>query len=255
MPAREPPVADFGAPARGPRTMTPRKAKTRNSGTGTEERVLVIGAGGHARSVLDVIRSEGRYLVAGLIDSSQPKGTPALGSHVLGREQDLPVLCREQGTALGIVAIGDNWQRRAAMERLRALVPGFVFVSSVHPAATVAGDVTIASGTVVMAGAVVVSGSRIGNGCIVNTLASLDHDGVMEDYSSLAPGAVTGGRVRLGTCAAVGLGARVVHNLRIGAHAVVGAGALVMEDIPPEVVAFGAPAQVIRARAVDDPYL
>jgi hypothetical protein len=196
---------------------------------GTKERVLVLGARGHARSVLDVIRSEGRYHVAGLIDSAQPKGTPTLGSHVLGQELDLPVLCREQGTALGIVAIGDNWKRRAAMERLLGLVPSFVFVSSVHPAATVAGD--------------------------VNTLASLDHDGVMEDYSSLAPGAVTGGRVHLGTCAAVGLGARVVHNLRIGAHAVVGAGSLVLADIPPEVVAFGAPAQVIRGRAVDDPYL
>src|SRR5258708_23787077 len=221
---------------------------------GTEERVLVIGAGGHARSVLDVIRSEGRYQVAGLVDSFQPRGTQALGSQVLGEELDRPGLCREQGTTLGLVAIGDTWQRRAAMQRGRALVPGFAFVSSVPPAATVAGDVTIESGTVVMAGAAVVSRSRIGNGCIVNTLASLDHDGVMEDYSSLAPGAVTGGHVRLGTAAALGLGARVVHNRRIGAHAVVGAGALVMEDIPAEVVAFGAPAQVIRSRAVDDPY-
>ncbi len=222
---------------------------------GTEDRILVIGAGGHARSVLDVIRSEGRYHVAGLIDGSKPKANSALGLPVLGQESDLPLICREQGTTLGIVAIGDNWQRRAAMERLWVLVPGFDFVSSVHASATVADDVTIGPGTVIMAGAVVVSGSRIGKGCIVNTLASLDHDGVMEDYASLAPGAVTGGRVYLGTCAAVGLGARIVHNLGIGAHAVVGAGALVMEDIPPEVVAFGAPAQVIRRRAVDDPYL
>jgi sugar O-acyltransferase (sialic acid O-acetyltransferase NeuD family) len=222
---------------------------------GTADRILLIGAGGHARSVLDVIRSEGRCHVAGLIDSSMPKATILLGLPVLGQESDLPLVCQEQGTTLGIVAIGDNWQRRAAMERLGALVPGFAFVSSVHPSATVADDVTIGPGTVIMAGAVVVSGSRIGKGCIVNTLASLDHDGVMEDYASLAPGAVTGGRVHLGTCAAVGLGARIVHNLGIGAHAVVGAGALVMEDIPSEVVAFGVPAQVIRRRAVDDPYL
>src|SRR5258708_36677817 len=108
------------------------------------------------------------------------------------------------------------------MERLRALVPSFVFVSSPHPAATVAGDVTIGPGTVIMAGAVVVSGSRIGKGCIINTLASLDHDGVMEDYSSLAPGAGTGGRVHLGACAAGGLGATAVQNLRLGEHAGVG---------------------------------
>jgi sugar O-acyltransferase (sialic acid O-acetyltransferase NeuD family) len=222
---------------------------------GTEERILVVGAGGHARSVLDVIRSEGRYQVAGLIDGSKPKATPILGSQVLGQESDLSLICLEQGTRRGIVAIGDNWQRRAVMERLRALLPAFEFVSPVHPSATVAGDVAIGPGTVIMPGAVIGSGSRIGEGCIVNTLSCLDHDGLMEDYASLAPGAVTGGRVHLGTCAAVGLGARVVHNLAIGAHAVVGAGALVIEDVPPEVVAFGAPAQVIRRRSKDDPYL
>jgi acetyltransferase-like isoleucine patch superfamily enzyme len=66
---------------------------------------------------------------------------------------------------------------------------------------------------------------------------------------------VTGGRVALGTCAAVGLGAKVVHNVRIGAHAVVGAGALVLQDVPDQVVAYGTPARVIRSRGVDDPYL
>src|SRR6266571_1692226 len=153
---------------------------------GTEARILVIGAGGHARAVLDVIRSEGRHDVVGLIDGTKPKGTPCLGSQVLGGESDLAVVCRGEGTSLGIVAIGDNWQRRAMTERLRALVPAFEPVSAIHPSATVAADATIGSGTVIMPGAVVVSGCRIGQGCIVNTLASLDHDGVMEDYASLA---------------------------------------------------------------------
>lgn len=222
---------------------------------GSDERIIVVGSGGHARAVLDVVRSQGRYVVAGFIDGTKPKGTSCLGLLVLGDETDLPEVCRAEGTTLGIVAIGDNFQRRAMTERLQALVPSFAAVTAIHASAVVAADATIGSGTVIMPGAVVASGCRLGRGCLVNTLASLDHDGVMEDYASLAPGAVTGGDVHLGTCAAVGLGARVVHRCRIGAHAVVGAGALVLKDVPPEVVAFGIPADVIRPRARDEPYL
>ena len=110
---------------------------------------------------------------------------------MLGGESDPPEVCRAEGTALGIVAIGDNFQRRAMTERLAALVPSFAPVTAIHPSAVVAADATLGPGTVIMPGAVVVSGCRLGRGCLVNTLASLDHDGVMEDYASLAPGAVT----------------------------------------------------------------
>jgi sugar O-acyltransferase (sialic acid O-acetyltransferase NeuD family) len=219
------------------------------------QRIVLIGAGGHGRAVLDVIRSEGRYDVAGVIDSVRPAGSEWLGLTVFGDEQRLDELCREADTRLGIVAIGDNWRRRALASRLESRVPGFTLVSCVHPAASVASDAVLGVGTVVMPGSVVASGSRVGRGCIVNTLASLDHDGVMEDFSSLAPGAVTGGAVHVETCAAVGLGARVVQAVRVGAHAVVGAGALVLEELPPRVVAMGVPARVVRARAEDEPYL
>jgi sugar O-acyltransferase (sialic acid O-acetyltransferase NeuD family) len=219
------------------------------------QRIVMIGAGGHGRAVLDVIRSEGHYDVAGLIDSIRPPGSQWLGLTVFGDEQRLPELCRELGTRTGLVAVGDNWQRRALAARLERRVPGFSLVSSVHSAASVARDAALGAGSVVMPGAVIVSGARIGRGCIVNTLASLDHNGVMEDFASLAPGAVTGGGVHVGTCAAVGLGARVAQDVRIGAHAVVGAGALVLEEVPARVVAFGAPARVVRARTEDEPYL
>jgi sugar O-acyltransferase (sialic acid O-acetyltransferase NeuD family) len=221
----------------------------------SEERIIVVGAGGHARAVLDVIRSEGRYAVAGLLDSSRERGTHWLGAEVLGDESALPDLCRALDTRLGLVAVGDNWQRRALMQRLEERVPGFAFASCVHPKASVAADALLGAGSVVMPGAVVVSGCRIGRGCIVNTLASLDHDGVMEDFASLAPGVVAGGNVHVGACAALSLGARVMHGIRIGPHAVVGAGALVLEEVPAQVVAFGVPARVIRPRALDEPYL
>jgi sugar O-acyltransferase (sialic acid O-acetyltransferase NeuD family) len=223
---------------------------------GSGGQILIVGSGGHARAVLDVVRSQGRYDAVGFIDGTKPKGSPCLGGlRVIGSEADLPDICRDYRITRGLVAVGDNFQRRALTERLLALAPAFEIVSAVHPSAVVARDTILGPGTVVMPGAVVVSGSRLGRGCLVNTRASLDHDGVMEDFASLAPGAVTGGGVHLGACAAVGLGASVIHGCRIGAHAVVGAGAVVLDDIPPEVVAFGVPALVVRSRAPDEPYL
>ncbi|MFN8093768.1 MAG: acetyltransferase [Vicinamibacteria bacterium] len=153
------------------------------------------------------------------------------------------------------MAIGDNWRRRETTLRAEALVPGIAFAAVVHARATVAPDVELGPGSVVLPGAVIVSGTRLGRGCIVNTLASLDHEGLLDDFASLAPGVVAGGRVQVGEGSAIGLGARLVHRVRVGRHSVVGAGSLVLDDVPDGVVAYGSPARVVRPRAPDEPYL
>jgi sugar O-acyltransferase (sialic acid O-acetyltransferase NeuD family) len=219
------------------------------------EPILVVGAGGHARAVLDAIRAAGRYTPVGLVESFQSPGTVCHGLRILGTEHALAEVCRQVGTRRGVIAIGDNWQRQQMANRMRAVCPEFEFVTVVHAAATVAHDVTLGSGTVVLPGAVVVSGCRIGEGCVVNTQASLDHDSVMEDYAQLAPGAVTGGWVRIGADTFVGLGARIKSRVQVGPHTVIGAGALVLKDCPSNVVAYGAPARVVRPRRADEPYL
>jgi len=217
--------------------------------------ILIIGAGGHGRPVADVVRSEGRYAIVGLVDSVKAKGSVCFGHEVLGPERELPAICDATGVRQGIVAIGDNWQRRAMAERVRQAVDGFVFVTVVHPAAVVAVDVAMGPGTVVMPGVVLVSGCRLGDGCIVNTGASLDHDGTMADYASLGPGATAGGNVRVGVCSAIGLGANLIQRVCVGDHTVVGAGALVLRDVPGGVVAYGTPCRVVRSRQPDEPYL
>jgi acetyltransferase-like isoleucine patch superfamily enzyme len=106
-----------------------------------------------------------------------------------------------------------------------------------------------------MAGAVVSNHCVVGTGALVGTHASIDHDGVLDDFVSLAPSATTGGDVRIGACTAVGLGANVIHGVTIGAHTVVGAGALVLGDLPDRVVAHGVPATVARSREPGERYL
>jgi acetyltransferase-like isoleucine patch superfamily enzyme len=102
---------------------------------------------------------------------------------------------------------------------------------------------------------VVNSDCRIGRFCILNTKALLDHDGLMEDYSSLAPNAAAGGNVTVGTFSAISLGANIVHGVFIGEHTILGAGALALENIPDHCVAYGAPAKYVRKRGEGERYL
>jgi acetyltransferase-like isoleucine patch superfamily enzyme len=106
-----------------------------------------------------------------------------------------------------------------------------------------------------MAGAVVNPCCQVGRFCIVNTNASLDHDCVMEDYASLAPGVTTGGNCRIGSHAAVSIGAVLRHGITIGEHSVVGAGSLVLGPVDAFSIAYGTPARKIRDRQPGDKYL
>ncbi|MDZ4159244.1 MAG: acetyltransferase [Anaerolineaceae bacterium] len=217
--------------------------------------IVIIGSSGHAKVVVDCIEREGKYRIEGLIDSSKPVGEMAIGYQILGTEENLPELVEKFGLWGGFIAIGDNWKRFLVAQRIKALLPTFEFISTIHPSAQIARGVSIGCGTVLLAGAIVNSDSKIGDFCILNTKASLDHDSGMEDFASLAPGATTGGNVRIGAYSAVSIGASILHQRQIGQHTLIGAGAVVMDNLPDFCVAYGTPAKVIRERQQGDPYL
>lgn len=219
------------------------------------EKIVIIGASGHAQVIIDIVEQEGRFSIAGLLDMSRKPGETLLGYPILGPEESLPEWQASFGVTGGIVAIGDNWIRHKVVEKIRKIQPNFQFVTAIHPSASLGKEVKIGEGTVVMAGAVINPCSKIGRFCILNTRCSLDHDGVMEDFSSLAPGVTTGGNVQIGAYSAVSLGANLIHGIKVGKHSLVGAGATVLEDIPDYAVAFGVPAKVMREREKGERYL
>jgi sugar O-acyltransferase (sialic acid O-acetyltransferase NeuD family) len=218
-------------------------------------KVVIIGASEHGKVVADVIEREGKYALLGWIDSYKPAGGEFFGYPMLGAEDVLLDLWQRKEIAGGIIAIGDNWTRGRMAEKIRSLASDFTFITTVHPSAQIGRGASIGAGTVLMAGTVVNSDSRIGAHCIFNTKASLDHDCVMDDFSSLAPGATVGGVARIGAYSAISLGANMIHGKKIGAHTVIGAGALVLDDIPDYCVAYGVPARVIRKRVEGEKYL
>jgi sugar O-acyltransferase (sialic acid O-acetyltransferase NeuD family) len=219
------------------------------------DKIIVIGSSGHAKVVIDIVESEGRFSIAGLIDSHGDADAKVLGYPVIGREEDLPRLLDEANISGVLIAIGDNFVRGKVAARLADTHPSLELVSAVHPKSSIGKDVTIGEGTVIMAGAILNASSVVGRGCIVNTGASLDHDSRMGDYASLGPGCATGGNCRIGAYVAIGIGAIVSHGIAIGDHTVIGAGSTVISNIDTLRVAYGTPAREIRERKSGEKYL
>lgn len=219
------------------------------------EKIVLIGSSGHAKVIVDIVEKQARYKIVGFIDSFRPLGAQTLGYEIIGNEADLPGLISKHDIDGAIVAIGDNAVREEVATRIAMLCPCLAFVSAIHPAAVIGSDVSIGAGTVIMAGAVVNPGCQIGDFCIVNTKASLDHDSTMQDFSSLAPGVTTGGNCQVGRYSAVGIGASLRHGVHVGEHAVVGGQSMVLDDVQSYTVAYGSPAKAVRSRRRGEKYL
>ena len=217
--------------------------------------ILVIGSQGHAKVVIDVIEKQAEHKIAGLIDPFRAKKEETLGYKILGGEEDIPTILKENKIVGGVIAIGDNWLRSEVKKKILSISEDFNFVSCIHPSAQIAKDVKIGRGSVVMAGAIINSSSTVGEHCILNNNSSLDHDSVMNDFSSLAPNATTGGNVKIGKFSAISLGANVINNIDIGSHTVIGAGSLVLSNLGNNSLCFGNPAKVIRKREIGEKYL
>lgn len=158
------------------------------------EDVLIVGAGGHGRSVAEAILLGGTYRLAGFLDDSWPNAKEVWGYPVLGKVGDLDT-CGERAR-LAIVAIGNN----ATRERLHAriLAAGFELVTVIHPRAIVSPRATLGAGCAVMAGAVIGTEAVLGEGVIVNCGAIADHHCRVEEFGHLGVGACMAGGSVLG---------------------------------------------------------
>lgn len=216
-------------------------------------RVVGVGAGGHAKVVLDILRALGCYEVVGLLDAKKELwGTKVLGVPVLG-DDGLLLRLYDQGIRdafVGLGTVGDAQPRARLYERIWGY--GFRIVRAVHPEAVIASSVEIGHGPTIMAGAVINAEARLGDNVIVNTGAVVEHDCVIGHHAHIATGATLGGSVVVRNGAHIGLGASVRQGITVGEGAVVGAGAVVVRDVPPWTTVVGVPAEPIVSRVIDE---
>lgn len=206
--------------------------------------VVIVGAGGQGKVVLDILRAGGRHQPVGFVDAEPAmKGTEICGVQVLGQFNLLPRL-RQQKVKAAIVAIGDN---RVRLEYARMLVEqGFDLIQAVHPAAVISPAAILGKNVTISAGAILCTHATIGDSTIVNTNAVVDHECEVGEGSHVAPGALLAGRVRVGSGCFIGLGAKIIQCVRVGDRATVGAGAVVIRDVPEDSTVVGVPARVIK---------
>jgi len=208
--------------------------------------LLIIGCGGHAKVITDIALSMG---IKDLIyQDVNPEKKRFLGNNVINKEIN-------NYSDYFFVAIGDNYLRESVTQHFKKRNPKAVLSTLIHPSSIVSDTCSIGKGTVVMPLCVINSYSKIGQGVIVNTKSSLDHDNNLLNYSSIAPGVVTGGNVKIGSRSAISIGTIIKNNVEIGSDTVIGASSYVNKNILSNCVAYGNPAKKIRGRKTGERYL
>ncbi len=197
--------------------------------------IVIYGAGGHGRVLLDIAEANGVAVDCFVDDGMGPS-----------KIEESPVICRSDLRARPrlrfIVGIGDNAIRSQLFAELSGLGEA---VNLVHPFSSISRKAKLGVGIAIMPGVVVNIGASIGDNVILNTSSSIDHDCVIGAHCHICPGVHLAGTVSVGAGTFIGTGSSVVPGIRIGKNCVIGAGSLIIRDIPDNSKAFGVPARII----------
>lgn len=183
-------------------------------------RLLVVGAGGHGRSVAEAVLAAGDHVLVGFVDDAAPANSVVWDVPVLGSTADLAAY--RQRADVAIVAIGNNTAREGLCQRLVAA--GFELATVVHPRAIVSPRAVIGPGSAVMAGAIVGTEARLGCGVIVNSGAVVDHHAQVHDYGHLGVNACMAGGTVLGRGAWIQAGCALGYGVTVAEGTVLSPG-------------------------------
>lgn len=198
--------------------------------------MMLYGASGHAKVVIDCLKSCG-IAISGVFDDDFNK------KELLGYLVTSPYNAEYFHEEKIIISIGDNYLRRQV-----SLKVNHSFGIVKHSTALISPYSQISVGTVVFHNSIIQSGAIIGNHVIINTAASVDHDCVIENFVHISPNCTLCGKVKVGAMTHIGAGASVIPNLTIGRNCIIGAGTVVIKDIPDNCVVVGNPGRIIKKR-------
>jgi sugar O-acyltransferase (sialic acid O-acetyltransferase NeuD family) len=211
--------------------------------------VVIVGAGGFGREVLEIFKDQNRisrsWNILGFVDENKQlqektlNGYPVLGGLDWLREHNNPTLgC--------VVAIGTCETRKQVVERLQEI--GANFYDAIHPSVIMSDSVKMGTDVIICAGSVLTVNIKIGDHVHINLNSTIGHDTVIGSYCTINPIVAINGNNHLGEGVYVGTGATFIQEVSIGSWSTIGAGAVVIGDIPEKVTAVGVPAKVVKSK-------
>lgn len=199
--------------------------------------LVVVGSGGHATVVVDAARLMNAWTSIVVLDQH-------MESKLLNVDGLYETRRNYLNHAQFIVAIGNNNDRKRLLDELVA--EGAFIATVIHPSAVVADSAVLGPGICIMAGSILNPFVQIGKGVIINTKASVDHHGVIGDYTHIAPGVTLAGDVKIGSTSFIGSGVVISNQIEVTSNVIVGAGGVVVEDITETGTYVGVPVKKIK---------
>ena len=218
-----------------------------------KEKIIIIGAGQHARVVLYNIEEQDKYDVIGFLDSNDSRiGDFFEGKKILGnyQKEDLRKLSENIGTNKFFIGFGNMKYRKKVFEYF--INNGWEAVNIIHPNAVISKKAKLGRGILIECGCLITPNPIIGDNVVINTGSQVNHDNIIENHVYIASGVVLSGGIKIGENTLLDDGVIITLGCSVGENSLIGAGGVVTKNIPAGVVAYGNPCKVIRNVTKDE---
>ena len=220
------------------------------------KKILIFGSGSHSKVVFSEIINLKKYKVIGFIDEDKKINKKIINYKkkdykILGKIRDIKKIKFD----CAVIGVGDNSIRKKIKDKAEIVKRNIKWEKIISKNAKVSINVKIGNGTVIISGSNINVGAIIGAHCLINSCSSIDHDNILQDFSSTGPGVVTGGNVSIGKYSHLGIGSKIKNNVVIDANTIIGGNSFVNKNCKNNSIYFGVPAKFIKKRLKFDKYL
>ncbi|NLI92236.1 MAG: acetyltransferase [Peptococcaceae bacterium] len=211
------------------------------------KKIVLVGGGGHAISVVDVIQSVGEYDICGVVDLNQNIGKQIMGHEIIGTDDSLVDILNTgvKYSAVTIGSVGNTALRKMLYYKLKKI--GFTLPNIIDPSAVVSKNAILGEGIFIGKKVVVNAGCKIGDMSIINTASVIEHGCNIGKFTHISSNAVVCGDVTVGNDTHIGANATVIEGLSIGQGTLIGAGSVVTHDIADHTIAYGNPCKEVSS--------
>ena len=210
------------------------------------EEIVLIGFGGHAKSIIDTIEANEKYKIAGILEKRKEDGKIYRGYHIIGTDDDMEDLYRDgiKNAFVAIGYVGLSHIRNHIYKRLKRIC--YTLPTIIDPSAVVARDAVIGEGSFIGKRAVINSDAFVGKMCIINTGAVLEHECMVGDFSHISVGTILCGQVHVEDNSFIGAGSTVIQEIHIGRYSIIGAGSKVIKNVEEYTMVYDKAERIVR---------